>query len=141
MTCTKNLHVHPASRMITHSLFSFQRSNVVYVRVLFSSATFISYHIRTNLASTFLSFFRSFSVCLPHRVSRVFLAGIRIYHVQIFYASIFLKRFIKKRTTHNRMALLYIKNKSYPITSWIYSCRCCIRLMIVPSTETIGRVG
>ncbi|MGF9701098.1 hypothetical protein, partial [Paenibacillus sp. MABNR03] len=36
--------------------------------------------------------FEAYLVCLPHRVSRVFLAGIRIYHVHIFYASTFFKK-------------------------------------------------
>jgi len=86
-TCTKNLR-------ITHSLFSFQRSNFVFVTKLLSLATLISYHIQTNFASIFLSFFflkLNFFACRTVFLG-VFLAGIRIYHFQIHNAILFSKK-------------------------------------------------
>ncbi len=81
---------HSASRMFTHSLFSFQRSNAFSHRHSFASVTFISYHFRTNFASTFFKFlWKLVFTGLPHRVNCVFLAGIRIYHVENFNASVF----------------------------------------------------
>ena len=86
-TCTKNLR-------ITHSLFSFQRSNFVFVTKLLSLATLISYHIRTNFASIFFKFLFSKLICFACRTIflGVFLAGIRIYHVHKHYASTFFKK-------------------------------------------------
>ncbi|MFK0526281.1 hypothetical protein ACINKY_29125, partial [Paenibacillus illinoisensis] len=49
----------------------------------------------------------------PHRVSCVFLAGIRIYHVEFFYASTFFKKEIKQEHTDcHSNSFFYIKIRS-----------------------------
>ncbi|WP_206759606.1 hypothetical protein, partial [Paenibacillus sp. CFBP 13594] len=54
-----NFRVHSASRMFTHSLFSFQRSNIqfsaVFHVVVVSAATFIIYHVEVLFASIIFS--------------------------------------------------------------------------------------
>ncbi|MGO4533166.1 hypothetical protein AB4Z30_29320, partial [Paenibacillus sp. 2TAF8] len=78
----QNLHVHSASRMFHSLVVQFSKIKLIPITET-SSFQQLLYNIMSEptLQAVFQVSFEAYFIRLPHRVNRVFLAGIRIYHV------------------------------------------------------------